>query len=161
MKNKLDMNKTYITGRNNIALFTKLLLDIAFVCAIITWLALPVLIHFYGSYSSYFSRYFWAMWALFAGAGAFTILIIAELRKMFATVLADDCFVASNVTSLKRMGIYAFFISGITTARLFLYLSPAAIIIIITFFVAGMFSRVLAQVFEKAVSYKLENDLTI
>lgn len=155
---------TNTTGRNNVfnvTRFTKLLLDIAFVCAVITWLALPVLIHFYGNYSSFFARYFLVMWLLFASAGAFTISIIAELRKMFATVLADDCFVYSNVISLKRMGIYAFLISGITCIRLFLYLSPAAIIVIITFFVAGMFSRVLAQVFEKAVSYKAENDLTI
>lgn len=47
---------TNTTGRNNVfnvTRFTKLLLDIAFVCAIITWLALPALIHFYGNYSSF------------------------------------------------------------------------------------------------------------
>ena len=34
-------------------------------------------------------------------------------------------------------------------------------VIIIVFTVAGLFSIVLCQVFEKAVQYKLENDLTI
>nr|WP_302629354.1 DUF2975 domain-containing protein [uncultured Eubacterium sp.] len=33
--------------------------------------------------------------------------------------------------------------------------------IMMVFIIAGLFSRVLAQVFDKAVTYKLENDLTI
>lgn len=37
----------------------------------------------------------------------------------------------------------------------------ATMAIMMVFIIAGLFSRVLAQVFDKAVTYKLENDLTI
>ena len=32
---------------------------------------------------------------------------------------------------------------------------------VLVFLIAGLFSRVLADVFDQAVTYKLENDLTI
>lgn len=59
------------------------------------------------------------------------------------------------------MSIYSFFIAVITACRLFIYLTPAVFIVILVFVIAGLFSKVLAQVFDKAVTYKLENDLTI
>ena len=34
-------------------------------------------------------------------------------------------------------------------------------VVILVFVIAGLFSRVLAMVFEQAVTYKEENDLTI
>lgn len=37
----------------------------------------------------------------------------------------------------------------------------AMLVIILVFIIAGMFSKVLAMVFEEAVRYKEENDLTI
>ena len=59
------------------------------------------------------------------------------------------------------MSNYSFFIAVITACRLFIYLTPAVFIVILVFVIAGLFSKVLAQVFDKAVTYKLENDLTI
>ena len=58
-------------------------------------------------------------------------------------------------------GNLQFFIAVITCCRLFLYLTPAVLIVILVFVIAGLFSKVLSQVFEKAVTYKQENDLTI
>ena len=80
---------------------------------------------------------------------------------MFRTVLADDCFVRSNVTSLRRMGCYSLGVAAVTAARILLVFTPATLIIVLVFFIASLFSFVLAGVFDKAVSYKLENDLTI
>ena len=45
--------------------------------------------------------------------------------------------------------------------KLFFVPTPATGIIILVFFIAALFSQVLADVFEKAVNYKEENDLTI
>ena len=42
-----------------------------------------------------------------------------------------------------------------------LYVTLAALAMVIVFVIAGLFSKVLAQVFDRAVSYKLENDFTI
>ena len=72
------------------------------------------------------------------------MLIIRELRSMFRTVLASDCFVEKNVTSLKRMSVYSFCIAGLTVIRLFLAMTPAAMVEVLVFLIAGLFSRVLA-----------------
>ena len=93
--------------------------------------------------------------------GLLAILIIGELRKMFRTVLQSDAFVMENVVSLKRMGTYSFLISAICLVRTLLYLTVAMLTLILVFIIAGLFSKVLAFVFEKAIQYKEENDLTI
>lgn len=80
---------------------------------------------------------------------------------MFRSVLNDDCFVKENVTSLRKMGNFSFCIAAITACRLFLYLTPAVFVVLLVFMIAGLFSKVLSEVFDKAVTYKLENDLTI
>jgi len=89
------------------------------------------------------------------------ILIIGELRKMFRTVLADDCFVRENVVSLQRMGTYSFIIAIICLLRTVLYLTVTMLTLVLVFVIAGLFSKVLAFVFDKAIDYKEENDLTV
>ena len=101
------------------------------------------------------------MMALLFLSGVFAVLIILELRNMFSTVLKEDCFVEENVKSLRRMGTYSFCIAVLSIVRLFLMLTMAMLVIILVFVIAGLFSKVLAGVFDQAVSYKLENDLTI
>lgn len=140
---------------------TKYILDIMFFIGMVVTLTLPVSMHYYGRYNSYFEKYYIQMVIIFFLSGVFAVLILGELRKMFRTVLADDCFVKENVDSLNRMGIYAFAIMLISILRLPLYFTPAVLIIVIVFLIAGLFSRVLAIVFSKAVEYKQENDFTI
>ena len=93
--------------------------------------------------------------------GILAVLILGELRKMFRTVLQDDCFVKENVVSLQRMGTYSFMIAVICLLRTVLYLTIAMLVLVLVFIIAGLFSKVLAFVFDRAVEYKLENDLTI
>ncbi|NLL78468.1 MAG: DUF2975 domain-containing protein [Clostridiales bacterium] len=141
---------------------TKLLLDFMFYAGIVVTVTLPFSIYFYGTYfNSYFERFYVPLCILFFFSGVLAILIIRELRKMFASVLADDCFIRENVKSLKKMGTYSFLISFVTFFRLFMYFTPGVCVVILVFVIAGLFSKVLSQVFDKAVTYKLENDLTI
>ena len=93
--------------------------------------------------------------------GCAALLLVNELRKMFGTVLAENCFVPENVASLRRMGDLSFFIAAMSAVRCVVYLTIAMLVIILVFIIAGMFSKVLAMVFEEAVRYKEENDLTI
>lgn len=93
--------------------------------------------------------------------GILAVLILGELRKMFRTVLREDCFVKENVVSLQRMGTYSFVIAAICLLRTVLYMTIAMLVLVLVFIIAGLFSKVLAFVFDKAVEYKLENDLTI
>lgn len=147
--------------KDRLTLFTKYLLDFMFYAGIVVTITLPLSIKFYGNYNSYFADNFFSLLVVFFLSGIFAVLIIHELRKMFRSVLNDDCFIQENVKSLERMGSYSFFIAVITACRLFIYITPAVLIIILVFVIAGLFSKVLAQVFHKAVTYKLENDLTI
>ena len=147
--------------KDRLTLFTKYLLAIMFYAGIVVTGTLPLTIRFYGRYNSYFAQYWFPLVLLFGVSGILAILIILELRRMFQSVLDDDCFVHENVVSLRRMGIYSFCIAAITAGRLLLYITPAVMVVILVFVIAGLFSRVLAGVFDAAVTYKQENDLTI
>ena len=145
--------------KDRLTIFTKWMLDVMFVGGILVTLTLPFSIRFYGTVNPRFAQYYGQMVLLFAVSGLLAVLM--ELRKIFASVLADDCFVRENVESLNRMGTYSFLIVLVSAGRAFLYLTPAVLVIVLVFIVAGLFSKVLAQVFDRAVTYKLENDLTI
>lgn len=147
--------------RDKITILTKILLDAMFYGGIFVCITLPITIKFYGNYNTYFLKNYIELCLLFFFSGIFAVLIIWELRKMFNSVIKDDCFTRENVISLKRMGNYSFIIAVITCLRLFLYLTPAVMVVILVFVIAGLFSKVLSRVFDKAVTFKLENDLTI
>lgn len=147
--------------KDKLTLFTKYLLDFMNYSGIVVIVTLPFSFKLYGKYNTYFADNYYSLLVVFFLAGIFALLIIQELRKMFRTVLNDDCFIRENVKSLERMSIYSFFIAVIMACRLFIYIAPSVLILILVFVIAGLFSKVLAQVFDKAVTYKLENDLTI
>ena len=147
--------------KDKLTLFTKYLLDFMFYMGIVVIITLPLSIKLYGHYNTYFAENHYSLCVIFFLSGIFAVLILRELRKMFRSVLNDDCFIRENVISLDHMSIYSFFIAVITACRLFLYLTPAVLVVILVFVIAGLFSKVLARVFDKAVTYKLENDLTI
>lgn len=147
--------------KDKLTVFTKGILDFFFYGGILTTISVPLVIKLYGRINRYFGENLWELSFIFMLSGIFAVLIIYELRKIFKTVLDDDCFIHANVVSLRKMGTYSFFIAVITSCRLFLYLTPAVIVVILVFVIAGLFSKVLSHVFDKAVTYKLENDLTI
>lgn len=144
-----------------LVLFTKRLLDIMFYLGFILTVALPFLFRWAGNYVIRFRKYYVPLTILYVLSGILCLLIVAELRKMFNTVLEDDAFVYANVISLKSMAKYSFIISFLSVIRVFFSPTPAVVVVLIVFAVAGLFSIVLCQVFEKAIRYKEENDLTI
>ncbi len=142
-------------------LFTKRLLDFMFLSGILMTGAIPAVFCRVGRYIKAFSAYYLPLTVLYMASGVLCLLIIWQLRRMFDTVLADDAFVDANTVSLKKMARYSFLISLLSVMRLPFSPTPATMFIIIVFFIAGLFSIVLSQVFAKAVQYKKENDLTI
>ncbi|WP_370749664.1 DUF2975 domain-containing protein [Eubacterium sp.] len=146
----------------NITRFTKAVLDIMFVLGILITATLPFLLKTYGKYvEPGIEKYIWQNSVVLGLCGIFSLMIVWELRKMFKTVIADDCFVRNNVTSLKKMSIYSVGIVVFMAVKCLFNTTLATMAIMMVFIIAGLFSRVLAQVFDKAVTYKLENDLTI
>ena len=141
--------------------FTKYMLDAMFYIGIVLTAAIPVLFYFFGNYIEAFRKYYVFQCVIYMASGVMALLIVRELRKMFQTVLTENPFVMENAGSLRKMGKCSFMTAFLSIVRLPVSLTPATAVIIIVFTVAGLFSIVLCQVSEKAVQYKLENDLTI
>lgn len=144
-----------------LVLFTKGLLDFMFYSGAIIVLGVPWLFKLAGSYFNIFDQYYLPFCIIFMVSGIFALLIIRDLRRMLYTVVKADPFVRENVRSLKRMGNCAFIITILMSLKLIFVITPATLVLIIVFLVAGIFSLVLSQVFDQAVTYKQENDLTI
>lgn len=142
--------------------FTNLLLGFMFYSGIIVILGLPFILKLAGKYFSMgIIENFWPMLTIYGLAGICGVTILNQLRKMIKTVMHKNCFVDNNVKSLKLMGKVSLTIAVIFIIELFFLPTPVTFVIILTFFIAGIFSHVLACVFEEAVRYKEENDLTI
>lgn len=142
--------------------FTKTILDFMFFCGIVVLITVPVwmkLVEKY--YSDVIKTHYWMMIIIFISAGVNGVIIIGELRKMMRTVLEQNCFVQNNVHSLRIMGKLSILISAVFCVKVFFVPTPATLIIILVFFIAALFSIVLSCVFQEAIDYKKENDLTI
>jgi hypothetical protein len=148
-------------SKNPLVRFTKILLDFMFFAGILVCLTVPVSFQLVGRYYSIFHKYYLPFCIVFMIAGIFALIILWELRNMFHSVIRENPFVIENVRSLKIMGICAFVISGCMVVRLIFVITPAALVLVAVFLIAGLFSLVLSMVFDQAVTYKQENDLTI
>ena len=141
--------------------FTKFLLDFMFITGTGVCFAVPFIFKFVGRYYRIFEKYYLPFCIIFMTAGVFALILLWELRSMFKSVLKEKPFVKENVKSLKKMGICAFLIAAVMLTRLIFVITPAVLILVGVFTIAGLFSLVLSQVFDQAVTYKQENDLTI
>lgn len=147
--------------KRRLAARTKYFLDFMFYGAILVTLSLPLSIHWTGRYLAGVEERYWALLAVYVILGFLAVVLLGELRKIFRTVLAENCFVQENVGSLHRMGSISSFIVVMSMVRIIIYPSLAMGVVIFVFIIAGLCSKVLAYVFEEAVRYKEENDMTI
>jgi hypothetical protein len=132
-----------------------------FYTGIVICITVPLIFKQAGKYFSIFEEFYLPFCIIFFIAGVFALVIVWELRTIFKTVVKEDPFVRENVRSLKRMGVSSFCIALMMLTRLLFVITPAALVLVAVFAIAGLFSLVLSQVFDQAVTYKQENDLTI
>lgn len=158
---KIGTEAGQIVRKNTYLVVSKCLLNVMFFCGIPVTASVPFLFKWYGKINSYYQEYYLLQTVLFVISGVFACMIVYELRRMIRSVEQENCFVMRNVKSLKSMGNYSFIIAAVTSVRLCLYSTPGILVVILVFVIAGLFSKVLAGVFEQAVGYKQENDLTI
>ena len=140
---------------------TKYLLDFMFYTGIIVTAIMPITVKVLSSFSEKLQENYVAGVIIYFVLGIAAIVILRELRKIFKTVINKDCFVRENVVSLDKMCKWSFFIVLMSIVRCIVYVTPAMLVIILVFIIAGLFSKVLSFVFEEAVGYKEENDFTI
>ena len=148
--------------QSRLILFTKYFLDFMFWSGIVAVASLPYILKLAGTYyfDDFREHYYFMLIILFI-SGMCGIIIVYQLRKMMKSVVKKDCFIIENIRSLKVMGHTAFVIAVMFVVKVIVLPAPAGFVIILTFFIAGIFSHVLSLVFEEAVRYKEENDLTI
>lgn len=135
--------------KETVIIFTKYLLDFMYFAGIVVTVLLPFpgllqrLMDLF-DFHDFEGRYMEIIVIYFV-LGILAVLILGELRKMFRTVLNDDCFVKDNVVSLQRMGTYSFVIAVICLLRTVLYMTIAMLVLVLVFIIAGLFSKVLAS----------------
>ena len=147
--------------RESLIQLTKYILDFIFYDGIITTATLPFSLKFVGKYLDRVKENYAEAVMIYFVLGIAAVVIIRELRKIFKTVIQKNCFVRDNVVSLDKMFKWSMFIVIMSIVRSVVYLTIAMGVVILVFLIAGLFSKVLAFVFEQAVEYKEENDLTI
>lgn len=140
---------------------TKIMLDVMFYMGIVVTISLPFTVKWIGKFYEPVRDSYEETTIIYFVLGVAALVLIRELRKIFRTVLNEDCFVIENVVSLRKMGNWSFFIAGMSVVRSIVYVTIAMAVVVLVFVIAGLFSKVLAMVFEEAVRYKEENDLTI
>ena len=140
---------------------TKYLLDLMFYSGIVVTVTLPFTVRWIGEQLPYLIRHYEETVIIYFVLGVSAEKLLWELRKIFRTVLAENCFVKENVVSLQKMGNWSFFIALMAGVRSIVYMTIAMGVVIFVFVIAGLFSKVLSFVFEQAVEYKEETDWTI
>ena len=168
--NTIQKEKDYPAERKGreskrLAVGTSYLLNVMFYGGIAVTVTLPVSLRLLEKYVPLFQQaireHYIELLVIYAILGVAALFLIAQLRHIFRTVLQENCFVMENVKSLRKMGNISFFIAGMSLVQIVLYPTITMAVVVLVFLIAGLFSKVLALVFEEAVRYKEENDLTI
>ena len=157
----MEENRAVKMKKQKLAMWTKYLLYVMFYMGIAVTVSLPVTIRKIGDLFPYMVEHYEESVVIYFVLGIGALVLVRELRRIFRTVLAEDCFVKENVLSLQKMGNWSFFIALMSVVRSIVYMTVAMTVVILVFVIAGLFSKVLACVFDEAVRYKQENDLTI
>lgn len=140
---------------------TKLLVDIIFIVEIIVTVTMPVTVPWVNRHYVNLQKMDIPILTIYMLIGIICGFATFELKKVLRTVVAENCFVQENVTSLKRISVGFFLLAVMLLIRGILYLTIAILVELFLFLLAWIFCRVVALVFEEAVRYKEENDLTI
>jgi hypothetical protein len=147
-----------------VARLTQALLYAVFCAGCALWIALPffldrLLILFDDVFTALPSyKEFITVFLMMAGAAG--LFIIFELIRIFRT-LSGDPFVPRNVKILKRIGVSALVITALFMVKCVVFFTTMTLVCSLLILLLSLFAFVLSNLFEKAVEYKIENDLTI
>ena len=156
-----DQQKDIGTKKKYLTVGTKYLLDFMFYAGILVTATLPFSVKKIGEFLPHAAEHYEETVIIYFVLGVSACVLLRELRRIFRTVLEENCFVQENVVSLHKMGNWSFFIALMSVVRSIVYMTPAMAVVILVFIIAGLFSKVLSYVFQEAVQYKEENDLTV
>ena len=151
-----------ILGSKGLSGWLKVLLDLIFLGGIGIFLGLPFILKWYMKLIYYpnTEKYQFILVLLYV-TGFFSLYALNEMRRIFSNLNTKGPFVLDNVFSLRRIAVASFLIAASYFIKVFFHNSILTVIFVMIFLIAGLFSIVLAEVFQEAVRVKEENDLTI
>lgn len=142
----------------------KIMLYVIFAVGVLITTTLPFMIDTYMRvlYDSYALRDGYRIFIIIflMVVGTLGLFIIFELIAMLRTI-AKDPFVKCNVRSLNKIGAVAFTTAALFFLKCLFYTTILTLGFGVCLVICGMFAFTLANLFDRAVEYKEENDLTI
>ncbi len=103
----------------------------------------------------------WVTLAFIEICGVFCWVILLMLQKLLATIIRTSPFVSENVRHLKIISYMCAATAFVLIAKSFVDFSILTPVVAIIALLASLFCQTLAAVFDKAITLKDENDLTI
>lgn len=140
---------------------TKIMVDIMFYCGIMCLAAVPFLAEWINNFYGYDEKLLMPFIVILFASGLCAVYILFNLKQMYKTLLGGNPFLKKNTVCLKRMAAACGIISLIYIVKCFFLFSFATVIIVIVFTIGSLFCLTLKNIFEEAIEYKQENDLTI
>ena len=142
----------------------RIILYVIFILGVAATVTMPFMIKTYMKilYDAYELRegYIIFITVFLMTVGILGLFMVFELIIMIRTITKNP-FVKRNVKSLNIIGTTAFITAAIFFIKCFLYITIMTLIAGVCLVILGLFAFTLANLFNQAVLYKKENDLTI
>lgn len=154
------------TGKWNIPLVLKRMLEIMLVLSLLLMIVLPFIIapldqDIVNIHISSDAQNRWVTLAFLEVCGVFCWLILLFLQKLLSTTIKKSPFVYKNVYYLKYISYLCATTAIVLIVKSFIDFSILTPVVAVISLLASLFCQTLAQVFDKAIRLKDENDLTI
>lgn len=143
---------------NKLTICLKITLVLALV---ITFFLSFILKNYFTRYFIYDKTYYYATVVFITISGISSSNILLQLIKIMETISCSNPFVNKNAVCLKRIAYSSLAISACFFALLFFRATMLTFMISYVFLIAFFSCLVFSGLFQKAVDYKDENDLTI
>jgi hypothetical protein len=140
---------------------TKVLVEIMFYGGILCCIAVPFVMPRAAAFFGYSPDTVVPLAIVLDLSGLCSLYILWQLKAMFKTLLGGNPFTPPNVNCLRKCSVASFLIALIFLAKICFWFTIASSIIVIIFFLLGLFCLTLKDVFKQAIAYKEENDWTV
>lgn len=149
-------------GRSWLSILIEYTLSFLMLLALILTVTLPwsipaVTLHSPGESGMWFEKYF----AVLAVSGVMSVLILWQARAILHIINKVNPFVHETVRRLRIIGVECLVLAAFYFISVFFVTKFFMVVVFVTFSVVGMILFVFAQIFEQAISFKEENDMTI
>ncbi len=147
--------------KSKINQITKISVDILLCVCAAAVIAVPLIAKYLCTFYGYGGTQKAMFMAILYSSGICSAYILLTLRRMFKTLLGGNPFTQENIVSFRRMAAVCAVIALICLIKCFVLFSWGTIAVSVVFVLGTLFCLTLKNIFEQAIEYKRENDLTV